>query len=133
MVAQILIREIQQDLSDFFFNDCCILYKLAIWSYEEALSLIPNSHYYYLETLLGLCCSLFQRYHLLGHIDDLNKHLLYLDLQCDVLYRKRSLLTLVDVQLFSSFHPSSPVIDVTPTIITLSLSSARSNFSWLLH
>ena len=27
MVAQILIQEIEQDFTDFFFNDCCILYK----------------------------------------------------------------------------------------------------------
>ena len=38
----------------------------AIWSYEEALSLIPNSHYHYLEALLGLCSSLYQQYYLLG-------------------------------------------------------------------
>ena len=82
----------------------------AIWCYEEALSLIPNSHYYYVETLLGLCSSLFQRYHLMGHADDLDNLLLYLELQCDVLYRKRSLLPPVEVQIFRP----SPILDVTP-------------------
>jgi len=71
----------------------------AIWSYKEALSLIPNSHYYYLEALLGLCSSLYQRYYLLGHADDLENLLWYLDLQCDVLNRRRSLLAPVEVQL----------------------------------
>ena len=82
----------------------------AIWSYEESLSLIPNSHYHYLEALLGLCSSLYRRYHLLGHADDLKSLLLYLDLQCDVLYRKRSLPAPIEVQLFRP----SPVLDVTP-------------------
>jgi hypothetical protein len=81
----------------------------AIWSYKEALSLIPNSHYYYLEALLGLCSSLYQRYCLLGHDDDLNNLLLYLDLQCDVLSRQRLLLAPVEVQLC----PPSPILDVT--------------------
>ena len=81
----------------------------AIWSYEEALSLIPNSHYHYLEALLGLCSSLYQRYYLLGHADDLKNLLLYLDLQCDVLNRQRSLLAPVEVQL----RRLSPALEVT--------------------
>ena len=79
----------------------------AIWSYKEALSLVPNSHYY-LESLLGLCSSLSQRYCLLGQADDLKNLLLYLDLQCDVLNRQHSLLSFVEVQLC----PSSPILDV---------------------
>ena len=74
----------------------------AIWSYKEALSLIPNSHYYYLEALLGLCSSLYRRYYLLGHADDLKNLLLYLDLQCDILNRHRSLLAPVEAQLYSA-------------------------------
>ena len=82
----------------------------AIWSYKEALLLIPKSHYYYIESLLGLCSSLYQRYYLLGHADDLKNLLLYLDLQCDVLDQQRSLLAPVEVQLC----PPSPNLDVTP-------------------
>ena len=78
----------------------------AIWSYKEALSLIPNSHYYYLEALLGLCSSLYQRYYLLGHADDLKNLLSYLDLQCDILNRQRLLLAPAEVQ-FCSESPSA--------------------------
>ena len=81
----------------------------AIWSYKEALSLIPNSHYYYLEALLGLCSSLYQRYYLLGHADDLKNLLLYLNLQCDIFNRQHSLLAPVDFRLCS---PSS-ILDAT--------------------
>ena len=71
----------------------------AIWSYKEVLSLITKSHHYYLEALLGLCSSLYQRYYLLGHADDLKNLLLYLDLQCDIFHQPRSLLTPAEVQL----------------------------------
>jgi hypothetical protein len=81
----------------------------AIWSYKEALSLIPNSHYYHLEALLGLCSSIYQRYYLFGHADDLKSLLSYLDLQCDVLNRQSSLLAPVEVRLYRP----SPVLDVT--------------------
>ena len=81
----------------------------AIWSYEEALSLIPNSHYHYLEALLGLCSSLFQRYYLLGHADDLHNLLLHLDLQRDVFNGQRSLLAPLEVPLCRP----SPILDVT--------------------
>ena len=73
----------------------------SIWSYKEALSLIPNSHYYYLEALLGLCSSLYRRYYLLGHAEDLKSLLLYLDLQCGILRRRRSLPAPVEVQVCS--------------------------------
>ena len=57
----------------------------AIWSYEEALSLIPNSHYHYLEALLGLCSSMYQRYYLLGHANDLKNLLI-----CSAMYSTSS-------------------------------------------
>ena len=81
----------------------------AIWFYEEALSLIPNSHYHYLEALLGLCSSLLQRYYLLGHADDLHNLLLHLDLQCDLLNRHCSLLASIKVELCRP----SPVLDLS--------------------
>lgn len=71
----------------------------AIWSYEEALSLIPNSHYQYLETLLGLCSSLYQRFCLMGHAHDFQNLLRYLELECDVLDRCPSLLAPVEASL----------------------------------
>jgi hypothetical protein len=83
----------------------------AIWAYEEALSLISNSHYYYLEALLGLCSSLYQRYYLLGHADDRKNLLFCLELQCDVLNRQRSLLAPVEVQL------CRPSLDIDVTSI----------------
>ena len=82
----------------------------AIWSYKEVLSLTPKSHYHYLEALLGLCSSLYHRYYLLGHADDLKNLLLYLNLQCDIFHRQRLLLAHVEVQLC----PPSPILDVTP-------------------
>ena len=45
----------------------------AIWCYEEAVSLLPKTHYHFLEAILGLCSSLYQRFRLLGHLDDLKK------------------------------------------------------------
>ena len=45
----------------------------AIWYYEEAVSLLPKTHYHFLEAILGLCSSLYQRFRLLGHLDDLKK------------------------------------------------------------
>jgi hypothetical protein len=71
----------------------------AIWSYKEALSLIPNSHYQYLETLLGLCSSLYQRFCLLGHAHDLQNLLRYLELEYNVLDRCPSLLAPVEARL----------------------------------
>ena len=73
----------------------------AIWCYKEALSRIPNSHYYYLEALLGICSSLYRRYSLLGLPDDLNNLLLYLDMQRDILNRQPSLLAPVENRLCS--------------------------------
>jgi hypothetical protein len=64
----------------------------AISSYEALLSLIPNSHYQCLEALLGLCSSLYQRFYLLNQADDLKNLLRYLELQCDVLSLRSSML-----------------------------------------
>jgi hypothetical protein len=67
----------------------------AIWSYEQALSLLPKGHYRYLETLLGLCSSIYQRFYLLRRADDLKNLRRYLDLQHDELNQKDSVLALV--------------------------------------
>jgi hypothetical protein len=94
----------------------------AIWCYEKALSFIPNSHYYYLEALLGLCSSLYQRYYLLGHADDLKNLLLFLDLQCDVFSRQCSLLAPVEAQLsrpspdLDGFNGSVPHVPICSSL-----------------
>ena len=50
----------------------------AIWYYEEALSLIPQTHYHFLEAILGFCSCIYRRFQLLGHLDDLKKLLKHL-------------------------------------------------------
>ena len=50
----------------------------AIWYYQEALSLLPQTHYHFLEAILGVCSCVYQRFQLLGHLDDLKKLLEYL-------------------------------------------------------
>ena len=42
----------------------------AIWYYEEALSLLPQTHYHFLEAIMGFCSCVYQRFQLLGHLDD---------------------------------------------------------------
>ena len=100
----------------------------AIWAYKEVLSLISNSHYYYLEALLGVCSSLYQRYYLLGHADDLKNLLLYLDLQCDILNPQRSLLAPVDVQLC----PPSPILDAASIAQSVEFQFALGSYNSLL-
>ena len=53
----------------------------AIWYYEEALSLLPQTHYHFLEAILGVCSCVYQRFQLLGHFDDLKKLLKYLHIE----------------------------------------------------
>jgi hypothetical protein len=50
----------------------------AIWYYQEALSLLPRAHYHFLEAILGFCSSVYQRFQLLGHCDDLKELLIHL-------------------------------------------------------
>ena len=50
----------------------------AIWYYEKALSLLPQTHYHFLEATLGFCSCVYQRFQLLGHLDDLKKLLKHL-------------------------------------------------------
>ena len=53
----------------------------AIWYYEEALSLLPQTHYHFLEAILGFCSCVYQRFQLLGHLDDLKKLLEHLHIE----------------------------------------------------
>lgn len=96
----------------------------AIWFYQEALSLLPNSHYHYLETLLGLCSSIYQRY-LLGDADDLQNLLRYLDLQYDVLNQQRSLLAPIQAQFDKLCQHSSLEVHEDMMIPAHSASSAN--------
>jgi hypothetical protein len=50
----------------------------AIWYYQEALSLLPQTHYHFLEAMLGFCSCVYKRFQLLGHLDDLKKLLEHL-------------------------------------------------------
>ncbi|KAF8802245.1 hypothetical protein BYT27DRAFT_7197341 [Phlegmacium glaucopus] len=45
----------------------------AIWYYEEAVSLLSQTHYHFLEAILGLCSSVYHRFRLLGQLEDLKK------------------------------------------------------------
>jgi hypothetical protein len=69
----------------------------AIWYYEEALSLLPQTHYHFLEAILGFCSCVYRRFQLLGHLDDIKKLLehLYTENKLDV----ESLLTPVKARL----------------------------------
>ena len=69
----------------------------AIWYYEEALSLLPQTHYHFLEAILGFCSSVYQRFQLLGHLDDLKKLLKHLHTEHNL--NLDSLLTPVKAQL----------------------------------
>ena len=69
----------------------------AIWYYEGALSLLPQTHYHSLEAILGFCSCVYQRFQLLGHIDDIKKLLEHLQTECNL--DLESLLTPVKVQL----------------------------------
>ena len=69
----------------------------AIWYYEEALSLLPQTHYQFLEAILGFCSCVYQRFQLLGHLDDLKKLLEHLDTEQSL--NLESLLTPVKAQL----------------------------------
>ena len=69
----------------------------AIWYYKEALSLLPQTHYHYLEAILGFCSCVYQRFQLLGHLDDLKKLLEHLHTEHNL--NAESLLTPVKAQL----------------------------------
>ena len=53
----------------------------AIWYYKEALSLLPQTHYHFLEAILGFCSCVHQRFQLLGHLDDLERLLEHLHIE----------------------------------------------------
>ena len=53
----------------------------AIWCYQKAVSLLSQTHHHFLEAILGLCSSLYQRFRLLGHLDDLTKLLDHLHIE----------------------------------------------------
>ena len=53
----------------------------AIWYYQEALSLLPQTHYHFLEAILGFCSCVYERFQLLGHLDDLKKLLEHLHIE----------------------------------------------------
>ncbi|KAF8802241.1 hypothetical protein BYT27DRAFT_6773507 [Phlegmacium glaucopus] len=69
----------------------------AIWYYDEAVSLLPQTHYHFLEAILGLCSSLYHRFQLLGQLDDLEKLLDSLYVECNLNFE--SLLSPVKAQL----------------------------------
>ena len=69
----------------------------AIWYYQEALSLLPQTHYHFLEAILGFCSCVYQRFQLLGHLDDLKKLLEHLHTEHNL--HLESILTSVKVQL----------------------------------
>ena len=69
----------------------------AIWYYEEALTLLPQTHYHFLEAILGFCSCVYQRFHLLGHLDDLKKLLEHLHTEQNL--DLEALLTSVKAQL----------------------------------
>ena len=69
----------------------------AIWYYQKAVSLLPQTHYHFLEAILGLCSSVYQRFRLLGHLDDLKKLLDYLHIEQNL--DLESLLTPVKARL----------------------------------
>ena len=71
----------------------------AIWYYEEALTLLPQTHYHFLEATLGVCSCVYQRFRLLCLLDDLVKLLDYLHTEKNL--NVESLLTPVKVQLQS--------------------------------
>ena len=69
----------------------------AIWYYKEALSLLPQTHYHFLEAILGYCSCVYQRFQLLGHLDDLKKLLEHLHTEHNL--NVESLLTPVKARL----------------------------------
>ena len=69
----------------------------AIWYYEEALSLLPQTHYHFLEAILGVCSCVYKRFQLLGQLDDLKKLLEYLHTEQNLNFE--SLLTPIKAQL----------------------------------
>ena len=69
----------------------------AIWYYEEALSLLPQTHYHFLEAILGFCSCVYRRFQLLGQLDDLKKLLEHLHTEYNL--NLESLLTPVKAQL----------------------------------
>jgi hypothetical protein len=69
----------------------------AIWYYEEALSLLPQTHYHFLEAILGFCSCVYQRFQLLGHLDDIKKLLEHLYTEHNL--NMESLLTPVKARL----------------------------------
>ena len=69
----------------------------AIWYYEQALSLLPQTNYHFLEAILGFCFCVYQRFQLLGHLDDLKKLLKHLHTEQNL--NLESLLAPVKAQL----------------------------------
>jgi hypothetical protein len=69
----------------------------AIWYYQEALSLLPQTHYHFLEAILGFCSCVYHRFQLLGHLEDLKKLLEHLHIEHNL--NLESLLTPVKAQL----------------------------------
>ena len=77
----------------------------AIWYYEEALSLLPQTHYHFLEVILGFCSCVYQRFQLLGHLDDLKKLLEHLHIENNL--NVESLLTSVKAKFRP--RPKQPI------------------------
>ena len=77
----------------------------AIWYYEEALSLLPQTHYHFLEAILGFCSCVYQRFQLLGHLDDLKKLLEHLHIENNL--NVESLLTSVKAKFRP--RPKQPI------------------------
>ena len=69
----------------------------AIGYYEEALSLLPQTHYHFLEAILGFCSCVYQRFQLLGLFDDLKILLDHLHTEHNL--NLESLLTPIKAQL----------------------------------
>ena len=69
-------------------------FEEAIWYYEEALLLLPQTHYHFLE---AICSCVYQRFQLLGHLDDLKKLLEHLHSEHNL--NLEALLSPVEAQL----------------------------------
>ena len=92
----------------------------AIWYYEEALSLLPETHYHFLEAILGFCSCVYQRFQLLGHLDDLKKLLEHLHTEQNL--NLESLLAPVKAQL-----QTRPQVTHKLSVKELSLNALKSS------
>ena len=91
----------------------------AIWYYQEALSLLPQTHYHFLEAILGFCSCVYRRFQLLGHLDDLKKLLEHLH-------------TEHNLHLESILTPVKVLLQSRPELLTLEISDTDEEMSRLV-